>query len=87
MKNLNETVSLMNSANYKDRFIAEYWQTKIRYEKLHNMTIKYKSGTLNFTPTCPLSLLLEQEQYMKQYLNKLEDRAELESIDLNNIER
>ena len=37
--NLNDTVKMMNSANYKERFKAEYWQTKIRYEKLHRMTV------------------------------------------------
>ena len=39
--NLNDTVKMMNSANYKERFKAEYWQTKIRYEKLHRMTKLY----------------------------------------------
>jgi len=47
--NLNDTVKMMNSANYKERFKAEYWQTKIRYEKLHRMTVKYEAGTLDFT--------------------------------------
>lgn len=40
MKELKDTIELMESANYKDRFIAEYWQTKIRYDKLHRMIIK-----------------------------------------------
>lgn len=31
---LNETVELMNSADYKDRFKAEYFQVKIRHDKL-----------------------------------------------------
>ena len=38
--NLNDTVKMMNSADYKERFKAEYWQIKIRYEKLHRMTVK-----------------------------------------------
>ena len=50
--NLNDTVKMMNSANYKERFKAEYWQTKIRYEKLHRMTVKYEAGTLDFEPDC-----------------------------------
>ena len=37
--NLMDTVPMMNSANYKARMRAEYWQTKIRYEKLHRMTV------------------------------------------------
>ena len=79
---LADTIPYMNSPDYKDRFIGEYWQTKIRYDKLHDMTVKYEAGKLNFTPTCPLDLLKEQKKYMGMYLNKLEIRAVLEEIDL-----
>ena len=37
---LNETVELMNSADYKDRFKGEYFQVKIRYDKLKAMCEK-----------------------------------------------
>lgn len=37
---MSETVDLMNSKNYKERFVAEYWQTKIRYEALRKMNTK-----------------------------------------------
>jgi len=37
MKELNETVEMMNSEDYKERFKAEYWQTYIRYKKLTKM--------------------------------------------------
>lgn len=84
MKNLNETVELMNSSDYKERFKAEYWQTKIRYEKLHKMCIKYEAGTLPFKPDCPLNLLEEQKRHMGNYLHALEVRAEIEDVDLNN---
>lgn len=79
---LADTIPYMNSSDYKDRFIGEYWQTRIRYDKLHDMTVKYEAGKLNFTPTCPLDLLKEQKKYMGMYLNKLEIRAVLEEIDL-----
>lgn len=79
---LADTIPYMNSSDYKDRFIGEYWQTKIRYDKLHDMTVRYEAGKLNFTPTCPLDLLKEQKKYMGMYLNKLEIRAILEEIDL-----
>ena len=82
MKELNETIKMMGSANYKERFCAEYWQTKIRYEKLHRMTIRYEAGTLDFTPDCPLALLKEQKAAMGNYLHALEVRAEIEKIDL-----
>lgn len=79
---LADTIPYMNSSDYKDRFIGEYWQTRIRYDKLHDMTVRYEAGKLNFTPTCPLDLLKEQKKYMGMYLNKLEIRAVLEEIDL-----
>ena len=79
---LADTIPYMNSSDYKDRFIGEYWQTKIRYDKLHDMTVKYEAGKLNFTSSCPLDLLKEQKKYMGMYLNKLEVRAILEEIDL-----
>lgn len=79
---LRDTIEMMNSSDYKERFKAEYYQTKIRYNKLHAMTIKYEAGTLNFTPTCPLELLLSQKRNMGMYLHDLEVRAELEGIEL-----
>lgn len=82
MMNLNETVTMMNSEDFKERFRAEYFQTKIRYEKLYTMTIKYEAGTLNFTPKCRLNLFSEQKRAMGTYLHCLEVRAEIEGIDL-----
>ena len=82
MKNLNETVEMMNSTDYKERFRAEYWQLKIRYEKLHTMVVKYEAGTLNFTPSCSLELLKDQKCAMASYLYALEVRAQIESIEL-----
>ena len=43
---LEDTEDLMYSSDFKDRFKAEYYQTKIRYEKLHKMIVKYEAGTL-----------------------------------------
>lgn len=80
---LKETIDLMTSADYKDRFKAEYLQTKIRYEKLHNMIVKYEAGTLDFDPDCPLELLKSQASMMGNYLFALEKRAEIEKIDLH----
>ena len=80
---LKDTVELMNSNDYKERFKAEYLQTKIRYEKLHKMTVKYEAGTLNFEPSCSLEILKEQKSYMGNYLRMLEIRAEIEKIDLD----
>lgn len=80
--NLNDTVEMMSSADYRERFRAEYWQTKIRYEKLHKMTVMYEAGALDFEPNCKLSLLQKQKKYMGMYLGCLELRAVIEGIDL-----
>ncbi|MGM9682552.1 MAG: crAss001_48 related protein [Butyrivibrio sp.] len=82
MKNLNDTIEMMNSADYKERFRAEYWQTKIRYDKLHAVVVKYEAGTLNFTPSCSLELLKDQKRAMGSYLYVLEVRAQIEGIEL-----
>ena len=84
--NLSDTVQMMNSEDYRERFKAEYWQTRIRYEKLHRMTVQYEAGTLDFEPDCELSLLLEQKKYMGLYLNRLEVRAEVERIALEAVD-
>ena len=54
---LNETVEMMNSQDFKERFKAEYLQLKIRMEGLSNMLKKYKEGILNFKPKCSYELL------------------------------
>ena len=79
---LKETVEMMNSADYKERFKAEYYQVKTRYDKLHKMCIKYEAGTLDFEPSCPLELLKEQKSHMGGYLRCLEVRAEIEKVQL-----
>lgn len=79
---LANTVDAMTSDNYKDRFIAEYHQTKIRYNKLHSTIIKMEAGTLGFEPVCSLELLQKQARAMGKYLHILEVRAEIENIDL-----
>lgn len=79
---LKDTIPMMDNPNYKERFRAEYYQTKIRYDKLHRMCVKYEAGTLNFTPTCSLELLKEQKNHMGCYLHCLEIRAEIEGIEL-----
>jgi len=79
---LRDTIDLMLSDSYKDRFRAEYYQTKIRYDRLHEMIVKYDAGTLDFTPTCEIGLLKDQAQKMGGYLYDLEIRAECEGIEL-----
>ena len=79
---MESTIDLMISEDYKERFQAEYYQTKIRYEKLHKICIYYEAGTLDFEPTCSLELLTKQKAAMEQYLHCLEVRAQIEGIEL-----
>lgn len=83
---LKDTVAMMNSPDYKERFKAEYHQTKIRYDKLHAMVVKYEADALDFTPSCSLELLKKQKSAMGQYLYSLEVRAVVEGIDLTEAE-
>lgn len=80
---LKDTIELMTSADYKQRFRAEYEQTRIRYEKLGEMLRKYQLGKLEFKPVCPYGLLADQYEIMTRYLNVLEKRAKIEGIELN----
>lgn len=82
MRELKETVELMNSSDYRDRFRAEYEQLSIRYDKLETMVAKYKNGLLDFTPACSIDLLLRQLKAMANYLVCLRERAEIEGIEL-----
>lgn len=79
-------INKMQSTDYKDRFYAEYWQTKQRYEKLHRIIVEYEAGTLSFTPSCPIELLKRQASFMGQYLFILEVRAKFEKINLFDTE-
>ena len=80
MKTLKETVEMMNSADYKERFIAEYEQLVIRYKGLMNMLDKWDSGELDFKPTCPRSTYNMQIKVMTEYIAVLEARAVMEGI-------
>ena len=79
---LERLIELMKSEDYKDRFRAEYYQLEDRIDKLANMLEKYKAGTLNFTPTCSYELLSYQLQTMNAYKRVLEERAEIEGIEI-----
>lgn len=79
---LKETVEMMNSADYKERFKAEYQQVVIRYQKLAAMLRKWDNGELNFTPTCPRSTYNMQVRAMTDYIAVLEARAVMEGVEL-----
>ena len=77
---LDMTVMLMTSPDYKHRFMAEYVQLGIRACKLEQMITKYKAGELDFEPACPVEVLEEQLQAMVAYLCILQSRDEIEHI-------
>lgn len=80
IKTLKDTVELMNSEDYRDRFVAEYKQLVIRYKGLMNMLDKGDRGELNFEPTCPRSTYNMQIKAMTDYIVVLEARAVMEGI-------
>ena len=77
---LADTIALMQSNDYKERFKAEYYQLKIRYDKLRAMVEAMDAGTLDFEPTCSRDIYVTQLSYMQRYMMTLECRAEEEKI-------
>lgn len=80
---LSDVMFLTKSSTYQDRFFGEYLETKIRYVKLHKMLVKAEAHKLDFTPDCPLELLMQQKRSMGDYLHAMEVRAEYEGVDLS----
>lgn len=88
---LKETIPEMLSNDYKERFKAEYHQTKIRYERLKKFNTRIEAAlATNYRKNavempvfdCPQDLLREQQRAMGEYLHILEVRAVIESIEL-----
>lgn len=82
---LKDTMLLMNSEDYKDRFKAEYYQTRIRFKKLNEMVVKCEANSLEFKTITPICILRNQLRAMGEYLHHLEVRAVIEEIDLKEI--
>ena len=88
---LKDTIGAMCSDDYKARFMAEYYQTKIRYEKLKKFNTKIEAARqMQYSNKdvempkhdCPDNLLCEQQSVMGNYLHLLEVRAVIEGIEL-----
>lgn len=75
---LKDTIELMQSEDYKERFTAEYDQLIIRYKKLKKMYDNWDN--LNFVPRCPKSIYKMQLEVMERYLAILEARAAIEEV-------
>ena len=80
------TVDLMQSDNYKNRMIAEYHQTKIRYEKLKDLCNRieaaHRTGKEAPKHDSPFDMLRDQQMAMGEYLHFLEVRAIIEDVEL-----
>lgn len=68
--------------DYKQRMVDEYKELKERVKKLGDMLLDYAHGELDFEPNCPIKLLETQWHIMHTYLFILEQRAEIEGIEL-----
>lgn len=87
---LRETALLMESADYRERMLAEYWQTKIRYERLKKLTIRLEAEKVKLLPGLPAQkldgtpaeVLQRQQAVMGEYLHILELRAACEGVAL-----
>lgn len=81
---MEKTGEMMMSDDYIERFVAEYAQTKIRYEKLKHFCDRIEAAKITGKDEplhdCPLYLLREQQRIMGNYLHVLELRAVIENI-------
>ena len=69
--------------DWQQRFVIEYKELLEKTTKLGNMLENWDN--LNFTPKCSRSLLSAQYNTMKAYLSILEERAVIESINLDDV--
>ena len=74
---LTETIPMMTSDDYRERFKAEYYQLKIRASKLQSI-IQHDMDLAN----SPKIILERQINAMLDYLSTLALRAEFEGINL-----
>ena len=65
---------------YEQRFVDEYKELHERMEKLCAMLLNWNN--LGFEPKCSYDLLSAQLHAMHAYIDILEERAEIEGIDL-----
>ncbi len=82
MKELKDTIVMMESSDYKERFKAEYYQLIIRYNKLEEFVSKHENNSLDFEPSCSIEVLRGQLLNMWGYRNSLIRRSEIEGISL-----
>lgn len=70
------------ASGYQDRMRVEYRELTARAGRLRDMLQRYADGTLDFEPTCPITLLSRQLDVMDEYALILRRRAEIEHVNL-----
>ena len=80
---LKDTIEMMQSSDYQERFKAEFYQTKIRYNKLMQMIVNWDS--LDFAPVCSRDIYFVQADIMRGYLDLMRLRAKSEGIELSEV--
>ena len=70
------------ASGYQDRMRVEYRELTARAGRLRDMLQRYADGTLDFEPTCPITLLSRQLDVMDEYALILRRRANIEHISL-----
>ncbi len=80
---LKDTLTMMVSDDHNERLKAEYYQVRIRLEKLKNIILQYKLGKLEFELACPIDLLEYQGKFMYEYCKTLYQRLLYENVELS----
>lgn len=79
---LADTVNLMYSNDWKDRFIAEYIQLQIRIIKLEEV-LNNTSDSFTAPDSMTKAIMFKQLDAMESYKVCLEKRADIAGIDLH----
>lgn len=69
-----------DGSDYRERMRVEYRELTARAGRLRDMLQRYADGTLDFEPTCPITLLSRQLDVMDEYALILRRRAGIEHI-------
>ena len=84
---MSDTIGKMLSNNPKDRMLAEYWQTKIRYINLKAFANRIEAARLQEKPepqhSCSYDLLRKQQSIMGEYLHVLELRLAIDGMNID----
>ena len=78
-----DTIKLMNSPDYKDRFKAEYHQLQNRIESFDKSLQELRHGKAKFEPKANIKLMDGQMKAMIVYKTHLEEIAKIEGIELS----